>query len=219
MFCKFLFLISFTLRSFAEAYPTLYPGTNQLLKSQATQLDRLSILNDSSVWYFNFIAQSSYRKDPGSVVTASAVNFPAVIGNGMSLALITLAPCGILPAHIHPRAANYVIATKGSTRTYFYEENGAKLIVNTLTPNTMTIFPQAALHTMFNEGCTEATLVSALSSEDPGTLTFANSLFELPIDLVSNAFGGDISSFRSRVPNLASNAIAGTRDCLARCRK
>ncbi|KAF3143633.1 hypothetical protein TWF569_007253 [Orbilia oligospora] len=119
----------------------------------------------------------------------------------------------------YPRAANYVIATKGSTRTYFYEENGAKLIVNTLTPNTMTIFPQAALHTMFNEGCTEATLVSALSSEDPGTLTFANSLFELPIDLVSNAFGGDISSFRSRVPNLASNAIAGTRDCLARCRK
>ncbi|KAF3172091.1 hypothetical protein TWF106_000524 [Orbilia oligospora] len=190
MFCKFLFLISFILCSFAKAYPTLYPETNQLLKSQATQLDRLPILNDSSVWYFNFVAQSSYRKDPGSVVTASVANFPAVIGNGM-----------------------------GSTKTYFYEENGARLIVNTLTPNTMTIFPQAALHTMFNEGCTEATLVSALSSEDPGTLTFANSLFELPIDLVSNAFGGDVSNFRSRVPNLASNAIAGTRDCLARCRK
>ncbi|KAK6502100.1 hypothetical protein TWF481_009909 [Arthrobotrys musiformis] len=179
MFCKFLLLLNFTIARFATAYPTLYPETNELLKSQATQLDRLSILNNSSAW----------------------------------------SPCAILPTHIHPRAANYVIATRGSTKTYFFEENGAKLIVNTLTPNAMTIFPQASLHTMFNEGCTEATLVSALSSEDPGTLTFANSLFELPVDLVSTAFGGDISSFRSRVPNLASNAITGTRDCLARCRK
>ncbi|KAK6519215.1 hypothetical protein TWF281_003051 [Arthrobotrys megalospora] len=219
MLRSILTLIGFVVFPLSVAYPTLYPERNQLLKSQATQLDRLAIIDDNQDWSFNFVAQSSYRKDPGSVVTASAANFPAVIGNGMSLALITLAPCGILPAHIHPRAVNYVVATKGSTKTYFFEENGAKLIVNTLTPNVMTIFPQASLHTMYNEGCTEATLVSALSSEDPGTLTFANSLFALPVDLVSNAFGGDISSFRSKVPNLASNAIAGTRECLARCRK
>ncbi|KAK6358803.1 hypothetical protein TWF730_008122 [Orbilia blumenaviensis] len=204
---------------FVAPYPTQAPVFNEKLKSQATQFDRLTLLNDNEAWLFNFVQQNAYRKNPGSVVTANAANFPAVIGNGMSLALITLAPCGMLPAHIHPRAANYVIATKGSIRTYFFEENGAKLIVNTLTPNVMTIFPQASLHTMFNEGCTEATLVSALSSEDPGILTLANSLFELPTDLASNAFGGDISGFKNQIPSLASNAIAGTRACLARCRK
>ncbi|KAJ6262680.1 hypothetical protein Dda_3492 [Drechslerella dactyloides] len=185
---------------------------------QATQLDRLGFLNSNGDWAFNFVKQPSYKRDPGSVVTANAANFPAVIGNGMSMALITLAPCGTLPAHIHPRAANYVIGVRGSTKTYFFEENGAKVVVNTLTPGIMTIFPQAALHTMFNDGCSEATLISALSSEDPGTLTFANSVFALPIDLVSNAFGADLSSVRDKIPALANNAIAGTRECLARCR-
>ncbi|KAF3941560.1 Spherulin-1A [Dactylella cylindrospora] len=203
----------------AAAYPTTNPELIAQLKSKGTQLDKLDLLNTDSAWAFNFTAQPTYKRDPGSVVTASAANFPAVIGNGMSMALITLAPCAMLPAHIHPRAVNYVVATKGSTKTYFFEENGAKVIVNTLTPGIMTIFPQAALHTMFNNGCSEATLISALSSEDPGTLTFANSLFELPTELVSNAFGADVSSIKKKVPALASNAIAGTKECLAKCRR
>ncbi|KAF3935390.1 Spherulin-1B [Dactylellina cionopaga] len=215
-------IASFTIIAVAQmatAYPTEDPQLNGQLKMQSTQLDRLALLDSNQDWSFNFSAQASYKRDPGSVVTANAANFPAVIGNGMSMALITLAPCGMLPAHIHPRATNYVVGTKGSTKTYFFEENGGKVVVNTLTPGVMTIFPQASLHTMFNDGCTEATLISALSSEDPGTLTFANSLFELPTDLVSNAFGGDVSSLKNKVPALASNAIAGTKDCLARCRR
>ncbi|KAK6540604.1 hypothetical protein TWF694_007999 [Orbilia ellipsospora] len=203
---------------FVAAYPTSDPQFNNGPESQSTQLNRLKILSNNGSWLFNFLAQPSYLANPGSVVTANATSFPAVIGNGMSMALITLAPCAMLPAHIHPRAANYVVAIKGSTKTYFFEENGAKVIINTLTPGVMTIFPQAALHTMYNDGCTESALISALSHSDPGTLTFANSLFELPVDLVSNAFGADMSSIKRKVPAIASNAIAGTRDCLARCR-
>ncbi|KAF3927996.1 Spherulin-1A [Arthrobotrys entomopaga] len=205
--------------SLAAGYPTSNSQLNSELEIQSTQLDRLNILNNNKSWSFNFITQPSYLANPGSVVTANAANFPAVIGNGMAMAFITLAPCGILPAHIHPRAANYVVGIKGSTKTFFFEENGANVITNTLTPGVMTIFPQAALHTMYNEGCTESILISALSHPDPGTLTFANSLFELPVDIVGNAFGADMSTIKTKVPGLASNAIAGTRDCLARCGK
>ncbi|EPS41620.1 hypothetical protein H072_4496 [Dactylellina haptotyla CBS 200.50] len=213
-----LWLASLT-ASLVAGYPTENSEFAVQLKMQTTQLDRLGSLDNNGKWFFNFTAQSSYVGDPGSVVTANVATFPAVIGNGMSMALITLAPCGMLPAHIHPRASNYVVGTKGSTRTYFFEENGARVVLGTLNPGVMTIFPQAALHTMFNDRCTESTLISALSSEDPGTLTFANSLFELPKDLISSAFGADMSLLKNRIPALASNAIAGTRDCLARCRR
>lgn len=58
----------------------------------------------------------------------------------------------MLPPHLHPRAANYVVAVAGKTVTYFVEENGARLVTNTLTPGKMTIFPQASIHTMVNIG-------------------------------------------------------------------
>lgn len=134
------------------------------------------------------------------------------------MAYITLAPCAMLPVHFHPRAVNYVVAVKGSTRTYFFQENGGKLITNDLTPGIATIFPQGSLHTMYNYGCTEAILISALNNEDPGTLTFANTLFEFPLESINNAFGSDLGRLKGKVPPIGSNAIAGSKECLKRCR-
>jgi len=68
------------------------------------------------------------------------------------MAMISLGPCSMLPPHYHPRAANYVVAVAGTTVTYFIEENGARVVTNTLTPGKMTIFPQASIHTMVNTG-------------------------------------------------------------------
>lgn len=70
----------------------------------------------------------------------------------MTMAMISLGPCAMLPPHYHPRASNYVVAVTGTTDTYFIEENGARLVSTTLTPGKMTIFPQASLHTMVNTG-------------------------------------------------------------------
>lgn len=58
----------------------------------------------------------------------------------------------MLPPHYHPRATNYVVAVKGNTTTYMFEENGARLVVETLTPGKATIFPQASMHMMANNG-------------------------------------------------------------------
>ena len=40
----------------------------------------------------------------------------------------------------------------GTTHTYAVEENGARVMATTLTPGKMTIFPQASIHTMVNQG-------------------------------------------------------------------
>ena len=58
----------------------------------------------------------------------------------------------MLPPHMHPRATNLVVAVEGTTNTYMVEENGARLVKQTLTPGKMTIFPQGSLHTMQNTG-------------------------------------------------------------------
>lgn len=58
----------------------------------------------------------------------------------------------MLPPHYHPRAANYVVAVQGNTTTYMFEENGARLITEVLTPGKATIFPQASMHMMVNTG-------------------------------------------------------------------
>ena len=58
----------------------------------------------------------------------------------------------MLPPHFHPRATNYVVAVHGNTTTYMYEENGARLVTQELTPGHGTVFPQGSMHMMMNTG-------------------------------------------------------------------
>jgi mannose-6-phosphate isomerase-like protein (cupin superfamily) len=131
---------------------TVNPALDSSLKTAATQLDRLALLSSDSDWIFDFTAQPSYTYSPGSVVNANAATFPAAVGNGMTMAMLSLGPCAMLPPHYHPRATNFVVAVEGTTNTYMIEENGARLVSEKLTPGKMTIFPAASLHTMQNTG-------------------------------------------------------------------
>lgn len=58
----------------------------------------------------------------------------------------------MLPPHWHSRASNYVVTVLGSVTTYMWEENGARLVTEKLTPGKMTIFPQGSMHMMVNTG-------------------------------------------------------------------
>lgn len=148
-----------TLLLFLGLYTTVHatdktanPSLDASLKTAATQLGRLALLPSDSDWLFDFRAQPSYTYSPGSVVNANAATFPAAVGNGMTMAMLSLGPCAMLPPHYHPRATNFVVAVEGETKTYMIEENGARLVSETLTPGKMTIFPPASLHTMQNMG-------------------------------------------------------------------
>jgi len=204
---------------------TVNPALVASLKTAATQLDRLKLLPNPSDWLFDFKAQPGYTYSPGSVVNANVATFPALATYGMTLAMLNLGPCAMLPPHYHPRATNLVVAVEGTTQTYMIEENGARVVTETLTPGKMTIFPLASLHTMQNMGCGNATLVSALNAEDQGTHTILNGLFQFPADLVNAAFGGNFGNGTnyfadgSNVPPTGTGSILGSAECLARCRK
>jgi oxalate decarboxylase/phosphoglucose isomerase-like protein (cupin superfamily) len=66
--------------------------------------------------------------------------------------MINLGPCGMLPPHFHPRAANWVVAIEGRIDTFMQEENGAHTIQTQLTPGQATIFPAGSMHMMYNNG-------------------------------------------------------------------
>lgn len=199
---------------------TADPELDGKLAMSATQLDRLALLPKNSDWVFDFTAQPSHSWKPGSVVNANAATFPAAVDNELTMALISLGPCSMLPPHYHPRAANYVIAMSGNTTTYMIEENGARMVTEHLSHGKMTIFPRGSLHAMANTGCSKATLVSALSNTDQGTHNVVNGLFQLPDYIVNAAFGnpeGGVKIDRSKIPGVGFGAAKGDPACLARC--
>ena len=77
--------------------------------------------------------------------------------------MLNLGPCAMLPPHYHPRAANYVVAVQGNTTTYMYEENGATLVTEILTPGKATIFPMGSMHMMVNNGKTLSIITTSAS--------------------------------------------------------
>ena len=70
----------------------------------------------------------------------------------------------MLPPHFHPNAVNYVVAVSGNTTTYMYQENGARLVTQVLTPGHATIFPRASMHMMMNTGASCGPFLSFLFS-------------------------------------------------------
>lgn len=202
--------------------PVREPSLDMILETAPTALDRSKKLgNASATWIFDYTSQSTYSFEPGSVVNANAATFPASISNELTLALIQLGPCAMLPPHYHPRGSNYVVATRGNTTTYMVLENGAPLVTVPLTPGKMTIFPRGSLHAMVNTGCGNNQLVSALSTTDTGTHNILNGLFQMPENIVDAAFGnpqGGARSWGKDIPPVAFGAVKGDPDCLARCR-
>jgi oxalate decarboxylase/phosphoglucose isomerase-like protein (cupin superfamily) len=138
----------------------------------------------------------------------------------MLKAMLNLGPCSMLPPHLHPRATNYVVAISGETQTYMINENGARTVQATLTPGKMTIFPTGSVHAMMNVGCENAQLISALNSDDTGTMNLANAFFSLPSNFTQTILGPDanLQALGGDVPAVGTGSVAGPEACIAACK-
>ncbi|KIW88988.1 uncharacterized protein Z519_10472 [Cladophialophora bantiana CBS 173.52] len=191
------------------------------LRLANTNLDRMTLLPDDADWLFDFTKQDKYTFSPGGVINANSATFPAATGQGMTMSMLNLGPCSMLPPHLHPRAANYVVAISGTTQTYMIAENGARTVTEILQAGQMTIFPQASIHTMMNIGCENAQLISALNSDDTGTTNLANAFFSFPQNISGTVIGGGLNAqaIYGRVPSFGTGSSAGPHDCIAACAK
>jgi Cupin len=194
------------------------------LENAPTAVDRIKLLSVSDhVYDFNNppLASALTMGDGGHTVKADRKDFPALIGNGVSMTVGFLGPCGFNTPHTHPRSAEINIVVEGELGTEYVLENGAPLVRNRLSKYQMTVFPQGALHTEWNPDCTDAVFVAGFASEDPGVLQAAQRTFDFDDDVLEAMYnsdftfnGADIDTFRSLIP---ANVAYGVESCLAKC--
>jgi oxalate decarboxylase/phosphoglucose isomerase-like protein (cupin superfamily) len=130
--------------------------------------------------------------------------------------------------HVHPRATELQIVTKGRLITAMTPENGVnnvngkpgrRVITNEITEYQMTPFYQGSVHTQFNPDCTDAIFVASFNAEDYGAGQVVDETFAFTDDIIGAAFGqsidgADIDKIRAAVP---ASIAQGVEQCLKQC--
>lgn len=135
----------------------------------------------------------------GSKVTPVTVGqLPGLNTLGIALARIDYAPWGVVPPHVHPRATEILTVVEGSIEAGFVTSNPEnRLISKVLTKGDVFVFPVGMVHYQRNFGNVSAVSLSGLSSQNPGIITVANTVFgsnpDIGDDILANAFQVDKS--------------------------
>ncbi|KAJ1278037.1 hypothetical protein BS78_04G049300 [Paspalum vaginatum] len=113
----------------------------------------------------------------GSKVTLVDVKaLPGLNTLGVSMARLDLAPGGLNPPHTHPRATEVLTVVEGEMHVGFVATDGT-LFARVLREGDVFVFPKGLVHFEFNSGARPAFGIAGLSSQNPGLVRVADSLF------------------------------------------
>ncbi|KAK9078709.1 hypothetical protein SSX86_002766 [Deinandra increscens subsp. villosa] len=135
--------------------------------------------------YFTFtgvrsIVNSTYPTK-FTVIKASLNEFPGLLGQSVSYAILEFPVGSLNPLHIHPRATELLFVITGSLQVGFVDTTNT-LFSQTLETGDMFVFPKGLVHWQYNSNSTEPALaVSAFGSASAGTQSIANSVFNSTI--------------------------------------
>ncbi|XP_004293720.1 PREDICTED: putative germin-like protein 2-2 [Fragaria vesca subsp. vesca] len=137
-----------------------------------------------------------------NVTPVNVAQIPGLNTLGISLARIDYAPGGVTPPHTHPRATEILTVVKGKLYVGFVTSNPEnKLISKVLKKGDVFVFPVGLVHFQQNLGSGTAISQSSLSSQNPGVITVANSVFgpnpSISDDVLAKAFQVDKSIISS----------------------
>ncbi|MQL98142.1 hypothetical protein Taro_030844 [Colocasia esculenta] len=153
---------------------------------------------------FTFTGLRSVGVPPASpfrVTKASQVEFPALAGQSVSMAVLQYAPGGINALHTHPRSAELLLVLKGWLEVGFVD-SANKLFVQTLQTGDMFVFPKGLPHYQLNrDGQNPAVAVSAFGSANAGTVVLPKALFASGIekDVLAKSFKTDVGTVEKLV--------------------
>ncbi|KAJ4721169.1 Germin-like protein subfamily 1 member [Melia azedarach] len=140
----------------------------------------------------------------GFVVTPVNVEqIPGLNTLGISAVRVDYAPYGQNPPHTHPRATEILTVLEGTLYVGFVTSNQLNntLIAKVLNKGDVFVFPIGMVHFQFNIGKTNAVAIAALSSQNPGVITIANSVFgadpAINPDFLARAFQLDVKVVKS----------------------
>ncbi|THU71193.1 hypothetical protein C4D60_Mb08t32950 [Musa balbisiana] len=140
--------------------------------------------------------RNTTNKVGSNVTLLNANRIPGLNTLGISMARVDYAPFGLNPPHIHPRATEIQTVLEGSLYVGFVTSNpDNRLVTKVLRKGDVFVFPQGLIHFQFNYGTNKAVALSGLSSQNPGVITIANSVFgskpAISDDILAKALGVD----------------------------
>ncbi|KAK3421170.1 hypothetical protein EUGRSUZ_G01874 [Eucalyptus grandis] len=157
---------------------------------------KLVIADDFSFTKFRYPGSTS--NPLGSKVTTAFVDqFPGLNTLGIATARLDFAPYGLNPPHIHPRGTEMLLVVEGTLHVGFVTSNQLNntLFTKVLTKGDVFVFPQGLIHFQLNIGQTNALAFAFLSSQNPGLITIANTVFgskpPINVDVLTKAFQVD----------------------------
>ncbi|XP_021747965.1 germin-like protein subfamily 1 member 1 [Chenopodium quinoa] len=104
-----------------------------------------------------------------SVILTTNQNLPGHRTQGLSMARVDIAPDGLVPPHVHPRASEVTTCLKGDILVGFVDTSNT-MYTQRLRPGESFVFPKGLIHFLYNvDSKSPALAISGLSSENPGT--------------------------------------------------
>lgn len=131
--------------------------------------------------------------------------FPALDGQGVSLAVYNFPPGTAYPPHTHPRASELFLVTKGNVEVGFVDTND-KLYTQFLGVGDVFLFPKGLVHYQYNSNAiASASAVSFFGSASPGEVLLPKTLFASGIDdvILAKTFKTDIPTIQKLKAGLA----------------
>ncbi|OAY71480.1 putative germin-like protein 2-1 [Ananas comosus] len=112
------------------------------------------------------------------------------------MARLDVAPNGLNPPHIHPRATEILTVIEGSLYVGFVTSNHEnKLFSKVLNKGDVFVFPKGLIHFEFNYGPTRAVALASLGSQNPSLIRIGESVFGsnpfISDDILAKAFQVD----------------------------
>ncbi|CAM0878989.1 unnamed protein product [Alopecurus aequalis] len=140
----------------------------------------LSEAGDDFLFSSNLVRGGNTSTPNGSAVTRGDVTqFPSDNTQGLSMNRVDFAPGGTNPPHVHPRATELGLVTKGALLVGIIgsNESGNKLYSRVVRAGENFLIPRGLMHFQFNVGKTEATQFVSFNSQNPGIVFVPLTLF------------------------------------------
>jgi quercetin dioxygenase-like cupin family protein len=127
---------------------------------------------------------------------ATPAMIPGLNTLGISIIRFDYAPMGVSPPHTHPRGTEIMTVLEGSLEVGFVTSSPEnRLFSKELNKGDVFVFPVGLIHFHRNIGHGNAVSIAALSSQNPGFIAIANSVFgstpPISTDVLTKAFQVD----------------------------
>ncbi|KAL4036261.1 hypothetical protein IC575_004989 [Cucumis melo] len=129
-------------------------------------------------FFFDGLSKEGNTKNPFGfgLTPGNVLKLPGLNTLGLSMNRIDLAPGGMNPPHLHPRASEIVIVLKGRVLVGFLTVDNV-YYHKVLKVGEVFIIPRALVHFQYNVGHRKAVVLAGFNSQLPGGVLVAGNLF------------------------------------------